>query len=73
MAYILLKFYKHVHNIHLEGTVSQMFYLGPSFDFMTKNGSLHNSVVYGCSKFCVSKFIITDRAWWFRGGTRCSL
>ena len=38
MAYIFLKFYKHVHNIHLEGTVSQIFYLGLSFDFMKKTG-----------------------------------
>ena len=37
MAYISLKFYKHVHNIHLEGTVSQtFFYLGLTFDFMLK-------------------------------------
>ena len=39
-AYISLKFYKHVHNIHLEGTVYQIFYLGPSFDFMLKNGKI---------------------------------
>ena len=36
MAYISLKFYKHVHNIHLEGTVSQILYLRLSFDFMLK-------------------------------------
>ena len=36
MAYISLKFYKHVHNIHLEGTMSQIFYLGLTFDFMLK-------------------------------------
>ena len=35
-----LKFYTHVDNILMEGTVSQIFYLGLSFDFMTKNGKL---------------------------------
>ena len=30
-----------VDNIHLEGTVSQNFYLGPSFYFMLKNGKLY--------------------------------
>ena len=28
----------HVVNIHVEGTVSQILFLYPSFDFMTKNG-----------------------------------
>ena len=37
MAHISLKFYKHVHNIHLEGTVSQIFfYLGLTFDVLLK-------------------------------------
>ena len=40
MAYISLRLYKHVHNIHLEGTVSQIFYLWLSFDFMLKNGKI---------------------------------
>ena len=41
MACIFLKFYKHVCNIHLEGTVSQIFfYLGLSLDFMIKNGKI---------------------------------
>ena len=31
-AYILFKFHKHVKNIHLEGTVSQSFYLKLGFD-----------------------------------------
>ena len=30
----------HIENIHLEGTVSQIFDLGPSFIFMTKNGKI---------------------------------
>ena len=30
---------------HLEGTVSQIFYLGPSFYFMTKNGKHFINVV----------------------------
>ena len=30
----------HVHNIHLEGTVSQIFYLWLSFDFRLKNGKI---------------------------------
>ena len=34
MSYIFLKFYKHVHNIHVEGTVCPIFYLRLSFDFM---------------------------------------
>ena len=29
-----------VDNTHMEGTVSQMCYIGPSFDFMIKNGKL---------------------------------
>ena len=29
-----------IDNIHLEGTVSQIFNLGPSFYFMSKNGKL---------------------------------
>ena len=33
-----LKFSMHVTNIHVEGTVSQIFYLGLSFCFMSKNG-----------------------------------
>ena len=37
VAYISLKFSKHVHNIHLEGILSQISYLGLSYDFMLKN------------------------------------
>ena len=33
-----LKFCIHLGNIHVEGTVSQIFSLYPSFYFMTKNG-----------------------------------
>ena len=33
-----LKFDMHVCYIHVEGTVSQIFVLGLSFDFMSKNG-----------------------------------
>ena len=33
-----LKFSMHVTNIHGEGTVSQIFYLGLSICFMSKNG-----------------------------------
>ena len=29
-----MKFHIHVENINLEGTVSQIFYIGPSFYFM---------------------------------------
>ena len=39
MSSTLLSWYA-LDNIHLEGTVSQIFYLGPSFYFMTKNGKL---------------------------------
>ena len=34
---ILSKIYMHIHNIHLEGTVYQIFDIGHSFIFMTKN------------------------------------
>ena len=33
-----LKFWLHVADIHVEGTMSQIFYLGLSFWFMSKNG-----------------------------------
>ena len=33
-----LKLWMHVANIHVEGTVSQIFDLGLSFCFMSKNG-----------------------------------
>ena len=33
-----LKFWMHVANIHVEGTVSQIFHSGLSFCFMSKNG-----------------------------------
>ena len=33
-----LKLCMYLNNIPLEGTVSQIFYLSPSFYFMTKNG-----------------------------------
>ena len=33
-----LKFCIHEGNIHVEGSVSQIFFLYPSFYFMTKNG-----------------------------------
>ena len=35
-----LKFWIHVANIHVEGTMSQIFYLGLRFCFMSKNGEL---------------------------------
>ena len=34
---LVIKFYTGALNIPPEGTVSQIFYLGPSFYFMTKN------------------------------------
>ena len=37
MSLSLLLWYL-IDNMHLEGTVSQIFYVGPSFNFMTKNG-----------------------------------
>ena len=37
-AYTDLRFCLHSLHTHLEGTVSQIFYLGSSFCFMTKNG-----------------------------------
>ena len=33
-----MKFYTDPRNIPLEGTMSQIFYLGPSFYLMSKNG-----------------------------------
>ena len=40
ITWILLILYRHVHNIHMEGTVSQIFYLGLSFIFILKNGKI---------------------------------
>ena len=40
MAFIILKVYQHVYNIHLKGTMSQNFKIGPSFLFMSKNGKI---------------------------------
>ena len=40
IAFIILKVYQHVHNIHLEETVSQFLYTGLSFLFMLKNGKI---------------------------------
>ena len=40
MALILFKLYKYIDNIHLEGTVSQNFDIGPSVIFMSKNGKI---------------------------------
>ena len=40
MAFIILKVYQHVYNIHLEGTVSHNFEIGLSFFFMSKNGKI---------------------------------
>ena len=34
IALISFKLYKHIDNIHLEGTLSQNFNIGPSFVFM---------------------------------------
>ena len=36
----IMKFETDVENIHNEGTLSQIFYLGPSFYFIRKNGKL---------------------------------
>ena len=35
---LVIQFYTGVLDIPLEGSVSQIFYLGPSFYFMAKNG-----------------------------------
>ena len=35
-----MKFLPVGNNTHREGTVSQIFDIGPSFDFMIKNGEL---------------------------------
>ena len=40
MALIILKLYKNIDNIRMEGTVSQNFELGFSFYFMIKNGKI---------------------------------
>ena len=37
-----LKFWMRVPNIHVEGTVSQIFVFGLSFNFMSKNGQLYD-------------------------------
>ena len=36
-----MKFLPAVDNTQMEGTVSQIFYIGSSFDFMIKNGKLY--------------------------------
>ena len=38
IAYIGLKFGLHILRTHLEGTVTQICFVGPSFYFMTKIG-----------------------------------
>ena len=40
MAFIILRVYQHVYNIHLEGTVSQNVKIGLSLLFMSKNGKI---------------------------------
>ena len=40
MLPIFSQLYKHVYNIPLEGTMSQILYLMLSFDFMLKNGKI---------------------------------
>ena len=40
MPLINLKLYKPADNIQEEGTVSQIFYLGPCYSFMSKNGKI---------------------------------
>ena len=36
-----MKFHTLVNNINMEGTVSQIFDIGPSFIFMSKNGNIY--------------------------------
>ena len=40
IALIFLKLYKHVDNINLKGTLSQISDIGPSFIFMSKKGKI---------------------------------
>ena len=40
MAPILLRIYKFIDNIHLEGTMPQNLYLGLGLNFMLKKGKL---------------------------------
>ena len=40
IVYLILKPFRDVKNITLEGTTSQILYLGPSFYFIWKNGKL---------------------------------
>ena len=40
MPFINLKLYKLVENNQMEGTLSQIFYLGLSYDFMSENGKI---------------------------------
>ena len=49
--YFNLKFPVYNQNILLEGSVSHNFDLGPSFLFMSKNGSLHLNLKNTCLKF----------------------
>ena len=49
---VTLKLCKLVDNIQFEGTVSQIFYLGLTFDFMTKNGIIY--LIFSDSIFYIS-------------------
>ena len=40
-VWISMKLLPAVDNTQMEGTVSQIFYIGTSFDFMIKNGKLY--------------------------------
>ena len=52
MAFIILKLYQHVYNIHSERTVSQNFKIGLSFIFMSKNGKI--SIIFSQFFFYIS-------------------
>ena len=41
MAFIILTVYQAVDNIHLEGTMSRSFEIGPSFIFMSKKREVY--------------------------------
>ena len=47
MAFIVIvKVNQHVYNIHLKGSMSQNFKIGPSFLFMSKNGKIIFSLLF---------------------------
>ena len=59
-----MKFLSVGHNTHREGTVSQIFDIGPSFDFMIKNGKLFEIVFFTFTFHFIKLKIIPQLKFW---------